>query len=198
MPAPSSSSSSNLHGDVIFPHPAHRAFILNGQAMHVDIPRTNARASASHITPGHGHTNVRLPTPLDTPAHGHALFAVPSPLDTPGHGHTNVSLFAASASSTPVTPGHGHTNVSLFSLASPHPDSPSTPTQPRPVGRASRRRNLFSSAADSDANAGLSVAGTLASLPEESDGHSGAEHHENDDGEGDFDSSMSEDDSDRA
>ncbi|KAI0330426.1 hypothetical protein GY45DRAFT_1323764 [Cubamyces sp. BRFM 1775] len=172
MSAPSSST--NDHEDVIFPHPAHRAFVFNGQAMHVDIPRVDARAPAIHFTPGHGHTNVRLPTPLDTPGHGHGLFAVPSPLDTPGHGHTNVSL---------------------FSVASPHSDSPSTPTQRR-GGRASRR-SLFSSAADSDAGANQSAAGPLASLPEDSDAHSGAELRDDHNEEGDFEST-GEDASDRA
>ncbi|KAI0657759.1 hypothetical protein C8Q70DRAFT_262856 [Cubamyces menziesii] len=200
MSAPSSSTNGR-DSDIIFPHPAHRAFIFNGRAMHVDIPRTNARALTGHTTPGHGHTNVRLPTPLDTPGHGHtnvSLFAAASPLWTPGHGHTNVSLFAVS--STPTTPGHGHTNVSLLSLASPHADSPSTPTQPRPAGRASRR-SLFSSAADSDERADASQRPLAGSLPstEESDEHDGAELHEleNRDSEEDF-GSMSEDDSDRA
>ncbi|KAI0330422.1 hypothetical protein GY45DRAFT_754322 [Cubamyces sp. BRFM 1775] len=189
MSAPSSST--NDHEDVIFPHPAHRAFVFNGQAMHVDIPRTDARAPAVLYTPGHGHALFAVPSPLDTPSHGHALFAAPSALDTPGHGH---ALFAAPS---PLdTPGHGHTNVSLFSVASPHSDSPSTPTQRRAAGRASRR-SLFSSAADSNADANQSAAGPLASLPEESDAHSVAELRDNHNEEGDFESTR-EDVSDRA
>ncbi|OJT13809.1 hypothetical protein TRAPUB_9656 [Trametes pubescens] len=92
-----------------------------GQGLHVVIAPATTRVPSSLITP-------------PTPGHGHKLFALP-----------NGEAQLPSADGTTDTPTHGH-GTRRFVFPPPGSDVSSSPVQPRPSARVTRRSSLFSTA----------------------------------------------------